>query len=68
MNCLIVLREALWAYIEYKRIPPNPRLEGYDYTTLNTTNITHMKEYKNLPVKTTDSKVQGLCISSWILP
>ena len=26
MNCLIVLREALWAYIEYKRIPPNPRL------------------------------------------
>ena len=33
---LVVLREALWAYIEYKRIPPNPRLEGYDYTTLNT--------------------------------
>ena len=22
----VVLREALWAYIEYKRIPPNPRL------------------------------------------
>ena len=25
---LVVLREALWAYIEYKRIPPNPRLGG----------------------------------------
>ena len=22
----VVLREALWAYIDYKRIPPNPRL------------------------------------------
>ena len=26
VNWLVVLREALWAYIEYKRIPPNPRL------------------------------------------
>jgi len=33
VNCLLVLREAQRAYIEYKRIPPNPRLEGYDYTT-----------------------------------
>ena len=36
VNYLLVLREAQRAYIEYKRIPPNPRLEGYDYTTLNT--------------------------------
>jgi len=35
VNYLLVLREAQRAYIEYKRIPPNPRLEGYDYTTLN---------------------------------
>ena len=38
VNYLLVLREAQRAYIEYKRIPPNPRLEGYDYTTLNTIN------------------------------
>ena len=36
VNYLLVLREAQRAYIEYKRIPPNPRLEYNDTYTLNT--------------------------------
>ena len=42
MNCLIVLREALWAYIEYKRIPPTPRLGAM--TIIPLTHITKARE------------------------
>jgi len=35
VNCVILIERPFGLYIELQEDTPNPRLEGYDYTTLN---------------------------------
>ena len=57
MNCVILIERPFGLYIELQEDTPNPRLEGYDYTTLNNYYHFNMNNIIKMKVKT-ESKAQ----------